>query len=144
MIVGGAGVGDGVAAYSIVAANGSAGGLISLPNGDSHQAAAGALAPDGSVILASNDWQSLQTIHVAKLTNAGDLDTTFGTGGITSVSFTDADKSAIPGMVVRPNGKIVLGGGWAIGPSVGYGILQLDGVTGAPDTSLGLTGTDRR
>jgi len=153
LIVGGAtlgGASNGIATYSVIGASGTTGGLVSLPNGYPYLLQFGALGPDGSVVFVGSDWTlSSETnptptkiVFVAKLTKDGNIDGNFGTNGSVIASFAGVDEFDSAGIVVRQdNSKIAIGGFWRTGTSQGgYGILQLDGQSGAPDTSFGPDG----
>jgi uncharacterized delta-60 repeat protein len=73
--------------------------------------AGGALQPDGRIVLVGDGRRSdpLGSQFLAlRLTPAGALDPTFGTGGVAAVDFEFAD--GVRGVAVQPDGRIVLAG----------------------------------
>jgi len=128
--------------YDIVDVNGATRQMDSQSSGPSI-----VLAPDGSLILTQTT-----DLLINKLTNTGEIDT--GPGSMTSANLDATFAFSCPagfsfsvqnvaGVVVRPDGRIVIGGSWSCYNNSsgfeyhGYGIWQLDGSTGAPDPSFG-------
>jgi len=101
---------------------------IPLPSGASRTSGdAIALAPDGKIVLAGDRFAPIGAdgMFVARLSAAGDLDTSFGEGGTASI-----DRAAVAGeandVAIRPDGSIVLGGaGIGTGPEPVASIAQL-------------------
>jgi uncharacterized delta-60 repeat protein len=73
---------------------------------------------------------------VARLLANGKLDTSFGTGGITTFS----NPGAAWGMVQQSDGKLVLAGQASLGPIQEYMAARVT-ASGAPDSSFGFGGT---
>ncbi|MCL2778623.1 MAG: hypothetical protein FWD73_11515 [Polyangiaceae bacterium] len=132
-----------VAAYSMVSSDGKSSPTTALPICSSAGATASfiqsmAVAPDGNVFIVFDAGSGMA---VAKLASDGShFDLTFGNGGCASATFTTPDThSSSTGIVVRPEGEIVIVGQHVVQASVGYGILQLD-KSGAYDTLFGTNG----
>jgi len=163
MIVGGGS--SGKAAYIVVTAEGIVGSpiVVGPPVGKPSTIQPGAsiqsmaLAPDGSVAVvfdAKITNNTAAVMGITKLTNGGQIDTTFGTNGLASADFsTDANNpvasSYSNGVAVRPStGKIVIAGSWCASSecsaSSGYGILQLNSSGNTYDTSFGQSGAGGR
>jgi uncharacterized delta-60 repeat protein len=77
--------------------------------GGADSATALALAPDGKLVVAGSVWTgATYAWGVARLTPAGQPDTTFGTNGwVANLSGNSASADAI---LIQPDGKILLGG----------------------------------
>jgi len=139
-----------VAAYGILDANGKNSTITNFPAtalgntaGDVVQIA---LAPDDSVIglFSATDLNTNGfTVNVAKITSAGEFDTTFGAGGYANWDLTNINIYTTDGLAVRPNGKIVVladgPGNSGLVEDKAVRILQLDS-SGALDTSFGIDG----
>ena len=69
-----------------------------------------ALAPDGKIVMAGNIGSQTGTSDflVARFTQSGNLDTTFGTGGVVTVNQGSTD--IFHAVAVQPDGKIVASG----------------------------------
>jgi uncharacterized delta-60 repeat protein len=136
-----------IAAYTMVSADGKSNTTTALA-ADSSAGATGyhvqsmAVAPDGSTFIV---FDADDAMGIAKLASDGNrLDLAFGNGGYASAALVAAAfntrASSSIGIVVRPEGKIVIVGQWSAGSmQQGYGILQLD-ESGAYDTSFGTDG----
>src|ERR1700685_2989943 len=70
---------------------------------------------------------------------AGHLDSTFGTGGIFTTNFTQADVTIDNAVAIQSDGKIVLGGTTPMGSSQAAALLRLDS-NGTLDPSFGTGG----
>ncbi|HEY1596584.1 MAG TPA: delta-60 repeat domain-containing protein [Thermoleophilaceae bacterium] len=100
-----------------------------------------ALQPDGDALIAGDaDQDSTQDFGVARLTPSGDLDPSFGSGGVSVLSVTPEQDEA-NGMTLQPNGKVLLvGRAGGIGEGAGdLAVVRLD-TSGAPDPTFGTGG----
>jgi uncharacterized delta-60 repeat protein len=91
---------------------GTLGMVVSAPNGTPTFTSSGmARQTDGKIVIVGNRVQSGQYagMFVARYNADGSLDTTFGTGGFSSVSF-GAFFEFAESVDVAPDGKIVIGG----------------------------------
>ena len=106
-------------------------GIVITPNTDA--AAAMAIQSDGKIVLAGSviDSQGFPELGLARYTSNGDLDSSFGTGGI--VSNPDAPAFAL---ALQSNGKILIG----TIASLGFAVLRLN-TDGSLDTTFGTDGT---
>ena len=106
-----------------------------------------AVGPDGSVVVGTIVRPSAAADFAAlKLTPAGRLDTTFGTGGVATVPFDLANSAGddLPfAVAVQPDGKVLLVGSVAsqgLDTDIGVARLLADG---RPDPSFGPAGDGR-
>jgi len=103
------------------------------------------LAPDGHIFMVfdATTTAGAKVMGIEKLTNDGQIDTTFGNRGAQSTKFTGKDSSIPYGVAVRPDGRIVMIGTYstnatdATPASSGYGLLQVLANGTLPDTSFG-------
>ncbi len=91
-----------------------------------------ALQSDGRIVVAS--WRSGSKFVVARYTSAGDLDPTFGTGGVALISVGQAAHTRA--LVVQPDDKILVTGNI----SIGFAVVARLNADGSPDTSFGIGG----
>lgn len=75
-----------------------------------------ALQPDGKIIVATTKIDALQESHyvVLRLTQAGQLDASFGASGIKDIYFGSINTFCTT-LAVQPDGKIVISGRWGGG-----------------------------
>jgi len=85
--------------------------LVNFPADGADGAVALALAPDGKIVVAGTVWTgSTYAWGVARLTDTGQPDPTFGTNGLAvNLSGNNAGANAV---VVQPDGKIIIGGSY--------------------------------
>jgi uncharacterized delta-60 repeat protein len=102
--------------------------------GEQEGAFAGALQPDGKIVLAGDS--DLTLVAVARLTPDGSLDPTFGGDGRTAFSWGPIGRAMA--VVVLPNGKLLLGG--FSGPEGGNLQVARLNANGALDTAFGTGG----
>jgi uncharacterized delta-60 repeat protein len=100
-----------------------AGGRVTLPGGGSLDAVLA--QPDRSIIVAGNANGSA-TMTVTRLKPDGSLDTTFGSGGTTSVAFGSL-ANPLGGAVRQPDGKLVIAGYTQDGEDVAVARLNANG-----------------
>jgi uncharacterized delta-60 repeat protein len=102
------------------------------------QALALALQSDGSILVASS-YSNL----MARFTSSGQLDATFGSGGLVNLADQGPNTSFAPTrIVVETNGKIlVTSGGVPPTPLVQAGTIGLYNSNGSLDRTLGAAGT---
>ncbi|MCH5377619.1 MAG: hypothetical protein JJ992_26985, partial [Planctomycetes bacterium] len=117
-------------------------GLLPLFVGpDPVQAAVGRLTPDGDLLLAGNVTTASGTlVTLMKLNDNGDLDVTFGTGGLQSLSVGEGD-TRIGSLAVQPDGAILLGVVGQVG-SHRRGFIVRRLADGAADSSFSEDGSD--
>jgi uncharacterized delta-60 repeat protein len=84
---------------------------------------------------AGQRWNDALPAHAA----AGDLDTSFGTQGITTVTFAPASADRAAAMVLQADGKIIVAGVTNAGGSDGFGVARLNH-DGSVDSSFGVGG----
>ena len=66
-----------------------------------------ALQTDGRIVVAAGSFNGVSQTKIARLTTAGDLDSGFGSRGISTI---DCDRACTPvGIALQPDGKLVLG-----------------------------------
>jgi uncharacterized delta-60 repeat protein len=99
------------------------GGRVTLPGGGSLDAVLA--QPDRSIIVAGNANGSA-TMTVTRLKPDGSLDTTFGSGGTTSVAFGSL-ANPLGGAVRQPDGKLVIAGYTQDGEDVAVARLNANG-----------------
>jgi uncharacterized delta-60 repeat protein len=106
-------------------------GIVITPNTDT--AAAMAIQSDGNIVVAGSVIGSngFPELGLARYTSSGDLDSSFGTGGI--VSNPDAPAFAL---TIQSNGQILVG---SIA-GLGFAVLRFN-TNGALDTTFGTDGT---
>jgi len=105
-------------------------GIVITPN--TGTAAAMALQSDGKIVVAGSViGSSGPGLGLARYTANGDLDSSFGTGGV--VSNSDAPAFAV---ALQPDGKILVGSV----SGFGFAVLRYN-TNGTPDTSFGTNGT---
>ncbi len=117
------------------------GGWVSLPiTGSSQIGRAMALQSDGKVIIAGYDnWgTSNENIIMARYRTNGVLDTTFGAGGVVTMSLSAANDTAYA-VDVQSDGKIVVAG-LATAGGTGVPAIVRFNPDGSPDTTFGAGG----
>ena len=98
-----------------------------------------ALQTDGKILVGGTSGNTAEFFTVARLTTSGALDTTFGVGGKTQVSFSGTESMA-NSILVQPDGKIVLGGYTVNAPyAKDFALVRLSS-SGILDTSFGVNG----
>jgi uncharacterized delta-60 repeat protein len=98
-----------------------------------------ALQTDGKILVGGTSGSTAEFFTVARLTNTGALDTTFGIGGKAQVTFS-GNQSMANSIVVQPDGKIVLGGYTANAPfGLDFALARFLS-NGSLDTSFGVNG----
>ena len=113
---------------------------------DDDQAYAVAIQADGKIVLAgrAHSEDSHYDFALARYNADGSLDTSFGTGGKVVTDFgTDDDQAR--GIVIQPDGKIVLAGythpGALFGSQYDFALARYNRRTGStPDNSFGIGG----
>jgi len=118
---------------------GTGGKVVGLFGSVIGSARASALTADGKLVVAgdANDGFAL-----VRLTEAGALDTSFGTAGKVITQVNEGNSDVATALAVQSDGKLVVGG-WTYtgGSSSGdFAVLRFE-ATGAPDTTFGSGGT---
>jgi uncharacterized delta-60 repeat protein len=109
------------------------GGRVTLPGGGSLDAVL--VQPDRNIIVAGNANGSA-TMTVTRLKPDGSLDTTFGSGGTTTVAFGSL-ANPLGGAARQPDGKIVIAGYTQDGEDVAVARLNANG---SLDAAFGAAG----
>src|SRR5262245_3876975 len=88
------------------------GGKATVDFGGSDTAHTGALQADGKFVVAGTTWLpgGGSQFGLARLNDAGSLDTSFGKGGLVTTNF-GLDMDAANGVAIQGDGKIVVAGG---------------------------------
>jgi uncharacterized delta-60 repeat protein len=129
------------------------GGQASVPVAVAASNSAGAAAPlavgeDGKIVVAGTTGAPQGTaaanyFTVARLTSAGQLDTTFGTGGQTSFGFGTNLDNEVTSVAVLGNGRVVVGGftrpDGSTGSNSDFALAKLN-ADGSLDTDFNGTG----
>jgi uncharacterized delta-60 repeat protein len=89
--------------------------------------------PDGKIVVAGFVLNTNDDFAVARLTSTGQLDSTFGSGGVTVVDFGGDDF--LTSLLVQSNGSIVVAGTTASG----CGVVRLNSA-GQLDSTFGSSG----
>lgn len=95
-----------------------------------------ALQADHKIVAVGVTGGSSKQFEVVRLTNAGQLDSSFGTGGIVTTAFPSADAAEARGIAVQSDGKIVVVGTWSNSQFRGIAVARYN-VDGTLDTSFG-------
>jgi uncharacterized delta-60 repeat protein len=100
-----------------------------------------AMQPDGDPLIAGEaDQGGTDDMVVARLTTSGDLDPSFGSGGVSILSATPEEDSA-RALTLQPNGKVILAGsGGRTGEGTGDLALARLNANGTPDATFGTAG----
>ncbi|BDC34797.1 hypothetical protein Noda2021_07550 [Candidatus Dependentiae bacterium Noda2021] len=113
------------------------GGFVSTLIGDSCQATSIAIQPDGKIVVAGFSISSNVQIALARYNLNGEIDTTFGTGGIVTTPV--GDGATANAMVLQPDGNIVICGVAIIGGIPNIVVARYD-ATGLLDSTFGVDG----
>ena len=104
--------------------------------------AAVAIQPDGLVVAVGHSGTSPSSIAVARFLTDGTKDASFG-GGDGRVTTVVASGAVATGVVIQPDGRIVVAGTAESAPSGGVGqvtLVRYDGADGALDMGFGTNG----
>ena len=120
---------------------GTAGRLLVDFSGNDDQANAMIQQPDGNIVAAgfARDSNGFSSMAVVRLTSAGTLDTSFGSGGKATVPFGTL-QSAASALGLQSDGKLVLAGAVAEGTASTDAALARLNANGSLDTSFGTGG----
>lgn len=88
-----------------------------------------AVQPDGKIVVVGAVYTSPPSFVVARLTAAGTLDTTFGSGGFVATDF-DSDEDFAFNALIQPDGKIIAVGQAIVGGDYDFAVARYttDGV----------------
>jgi uncharacterized delta-60 repeat protein len=75
----------------------------------------------GKLVVAGLSQRESRDFALARYTNSGRLDRSFGTGGKVLTSFGPRSQAQARSLAIRPDGKIVVAGGAAVPPRIYYG-----------------------
>jgi uncharacterized delta-60 repeat protein len=94
-------------------------GIVTTSLGLSGDASGLALQSDGKFVAVGSAGSSGQShFHITRYTSVGDLDATFGEGGVITMSVSNNASSSASGVVIQPDGKIVVAGSTSRGGGV--------------------------
>lgn len=114
-------------------------GIVSVNLGAAEQASSVATLADGRILVAGSRYNGTNNdFCVIRLTEAGAVDTTFGTDGITSLDLAGGWDYPVK-IQVQANGKIVMAGYGNNGTDNDFAIVRLE-ADGSPDESFGTDG----
>jgi uncharacterized delta-60 repeat protein len=111
------------------------GGIVTVPIGSGAIANAVAVQPDGKIVLGGTALLAHNEFAAARLNPDGSIDPSFGTGGISTL----APPAAAWGMVLQPDGKLVLAGEQSDGGGQAFMAARLR-ADGSPDPGFGTGG----
>jgi len=116
--------------------------------GVSDYANAAALTPDGKILVTGGYIRAIDnsglSSYLLQLNDNGVPDTSFGEDGIVRLEASELNNLYFPGLVVSPNGKILIAGHWTAyegGMNATDIIVQRLDAQGNPDTTFGIEGT---
>ncbi len=116
-----------------------AGGSVSTTIGRQSSIRTLALQSDGKLIAAGMSYYNPENLlAIVRYLANGDLDTSFNGTGIVTVDFADSNQY-LGGVLIQPDGKIIVSGGAAIG-GVGCAVLARLSTTGVLDGTFGSGG----
>jgi uncharacterized delta-60 repeat protein len=115
-------------------------GIVTTPIGKDAQAKAGALQPDGKIVVAGHGggYFSSRDFAVARYLPTGALDASFGKGGTVRTAFGSAGSEATA-VAIQTNGKIVAAGYTQAGTKYKFALARYLR-SGALDTTFGSGG----
>ncbi|MCW2927770.1 MAG: hypothetical protein JWM86_1738 [Thermoleophilia bacterium] len=117
--------GDGVASAPILAGDDQVSSVV--------------VQPDGKPVVTGRTWNgSLWIPFIARFTEAGAIDGTFGSGGSITFPTIDIGTWDAPAIGLHPDGRIIVVGNRMVQPSNMFVIRTL--ADGSPDTSVGAGG----
>jgi uncharacterized delta-60 repeat protein len=95
----------------------------------------------GKLVVAGLSQRESRDFALARYTNSGRLDSSFGTGGKVLTSFGPRSQAQARSLAIRPDGKIVVAGGAAVPPRIYYGFaIARYTVAGKLDRTFGRNG----
>jgi uncharacterized delta-60 repeat protein len=95
----------------------------------------------GKLVVAGLSQRESRDFALARYTNSGRLDSSFGTGGKVLTSFGPRSQAQARSLAIRPDGKIVVAGGAAVPPRIYYGFaIARYTVAGRLDRTFGRNG----
>jgi len=98
-----------------------------------------ALQPDGKIVVAGSDFNGTETnIVLLRYTTSGNLDSSFGFGGMSIISFGSTNDLAFD-VEVYPDGRIIIAGTTGTGINTDIAIARFTD-TGSLDTTFGKGG----
>jgi uncharacterized delta-60 repeat protein len=118
------------------------GGLVTTTfgNGSFDEAQAVAIQPDGKIVAAGiSDTSGSSDFALARYNADGTLDSTFGNGGKVVTDFANGSSDEAFGIVIQPDGKIVVAGVSDAGGNVQFALARYN-ANGTLDGSFGAAG----
>jgi uncharacterized delta-60 repeat protein len=92
--------------------------------GEGDIAATVAVRPDGYIYVAGKSGSINENFGLVRFTAAGELDTSFGTNGISNIDFNGLEDGA-ESVVIQQDGKVVMGGYARPTSNDGYGLARV-------------------
>ena len=94
--------------------------------------------PDGKILITGFADNTSTDIYVARLLSSGELDSTFGTGGIVMTDFGNNTLDHVHDMTLQPDGKILITG-WVLDQDINIALLRYN-TDGTLDSTFGVNG----
>lgn len=114
------------------------GGIITTPVGANESGQQAILQPDGKILVTGFTTLATQDFAIIRYHPNGNLDASFGAGGITTVPVGTGNDAAFS-VAIQPDGKVVIAGG-TTGPTTGdFAVIRLDS-SGVLDPTFDLDG----
>lgn len=117
------------------------GGIVTITSGIRSNLIDVKLQSDGKIVAVGYSAPTSLDDHyfIVRLNTDGSLDGTFGTGGITTVSFTDSNKDIALGLEIQTDGKIIVVGNSRVNGLSVASATRLN-TNGSIDTTFGTSG----
>ena len=119
-----------------------AGGKVLTPVGSNGNAVINDLAvlPDGRIVVVGSAQDGgIEKLALARYTTAGELDASFGAGGIVLAAVGDGEEGGANALAVQPDGKLVVTGQASDGPASRVLVARFN-PDGSPDAGFGAGG----
>ncbi len=97
-----------------------------------------AVQTDGKIVVAGEIFTNPSSFLLARLTMAGGLDTSFGSGGFVTTDF-DSDVDVAEAVLIQPDGKIVAAGYARVGGDDDFAVARYNS-NGVLDSTFGSDG----
>ncbi|MEO8148641.1 MAG: T9SS type A sorting domain-containing protein [Bacteroidia bacterium] len=122
---------------------GTAGKVTTPVENDNDESFAIAIQPDGKIVVAGKAVNSSgnNDFALARYNTNGTLDTSFSNDGKVTLSFTANSDCYVKGVVIQPDGKIVIGGYYEnlVNSFYYFAVLRFN-ANGTPDNTFGASG----
>lgn len=114
-------------------------GVVWIDGGGADFAGGVAIQPDGAIVLAGTSWNGTDNdIVLHRLLPTGEIDTSFGAGGVVSIDYSGGDDNAAT-LALQADGRIVVVGSTFNGSNFDVAVARLN-TNGSLDTSFGTGG----